>query len=334
MSEHKKRIAVIGDGAWGTAIALVLHGSGHWIRMWSHDAEYLETMRTTGRNSRFLPTATLPADIDYDPVLAHCLQWADLVVVAVPSKFLRSVLSGGAGALPEETPVLSLTKGFDCETLRRPSEVVRECLGARHVVALSGPSHAEEVARGLPASVVVAAEELETARRIQRIVTTSRFRVYASRDIVGVEVAGAVKNIIALAAGIANGMELGDNTLAALATRGLVEMTRLGVALGGEPSTFSGLAGMGDLITTCVSDFSRNRAVGRRLAKGETLETILASMSGVPESVSTTSLAVSLAKHHHVSMPITEQVAAVLWDGKAPQQALDELMSRARKDED
>ncbi|MCD8140950.1 MAG: NAD(P)-dependent glycerol-3-phosphate dehydrogenase [Planctomycetaceae bacterium] len=333
MSERKKRIAIVGDGAWGTAIALVLHGSGHWIRMWSHDAEYLETMRSTGRNSRFLPNVTLPADIDYEPVLAHCLQWADLVVIAVPSKFLRTVLLGGAGALPEDTPVLSLTKGFD-ETLHRPSEVVRECLGARHVVALSGPSHAEEVSKGLPASVVVAAEELETARRIQRIVTTPRFRVYASRDIVGVEVAGAVKNIIALAAGIANGMELGDNTLAALATRGLVEMTRLGVALGAEASTFSGLAGMGDLITTCISDFSRNRAVGRRLAGGETLETILASINGVPESVSTTSLAVSLAKKHHIDMPITEQVAAVLWDRKSPQQALDELMNRARKDED
>lgn len=333
MPEHEK-VAIIGDGAWGTAMALVLHDSGHWIRMWSHDAAYLDTMRATRQNSLYLPSVKLPQDIDFDPVLAHCLQWADLVVTAIPSKFLRAVLSKGAHALPQDTPVLSLTKGFDGENLHRPSEVVKECLGARHVVALSGPSHAEEVARGLPASVVVASEELETARRIQRIVTTSRFRVYASRDIVGAEVAGAVKNIIALAAGIAHGMGLGDNALAALATRGLVEMTRLGAALGAEPSTFSGLAGMGDLITTCISDLSRNRAVGRQLAEGRKLDEILAGMNGVPESVSTTSLAVNLARQHHVDMPITEQVAAVLWEGKAPQQALDELMNRARKDED
>ena len=330
----KEKIAVIGDGGWGTAMSLVLLSSGHRVRMWSHDAAYLDEMTNTRVNSRFLPTATLPADLGFEADLGGIMQWADMVVSAIPSKFLRPVLSRASGALDKDKPVLSLTKGFDAEALKRPSEVIRECLGARHVVALSGPCHAEEIARGLPASVVVASEELEVARRLQRAVTTPRFRVYASRDIVGVEVAAAVKNVIALAAGLVYGMKLGDNALAALATRGLVEMTRLGVALGGDAATFSGLAGMGDLITTCISAHSRNRQVGTRLAAGEKLEDILAGMTGVPESVTTTSLAVGLAKKHHVAMPITEQVASVLWEGKSPAQALDELMNRARKDED
>ena len=332
--QEKEKIAIIGDGGWGTAMAMVLASSGRKTAVWGYDPRYLEEMRTTRINSRFLPGITIPGGIDFESDMGRVLDWADVVVTAVPSKFLRGVLAEAAGKLDPEKPVLSLTKGFDPETLHRPSEVVRECLGARHVVALSGPSHSEEVARGLPASVVVASEELETARRIQRIVSTPRFRVYASRDIVGVEVAGAVKNVIALAAGLVHGMRLGDNALAALATRGLVEMTRLGVALGGEAATFSGLAGMGDLITTCVSPHGRNRRLGTLLAEGRGLDSILSDMAGVPESVTTTTLAMGLARLHHVDMPITEQVAAVLWDGKKPMQALDELMNRARKDED
>ncbi len=332
--QDAEKIAVIGDGGWGTAISLVLLSSGRQVKLWSHDPAYLEEMAATRVNRLFLPSAALPAGLGFDADLAAIMRWADIVVTAVPSKFLRPVLSRAAGAFDVGKPVLSLTKGFDAERLERPSQVIRECLGARHVAALSGPSHAEEVAGGLPASVVVASEELELARRLQKAVTTPRFRVYASRDIVGLETAGAIKNVIALAAGLVHGMQLGNNALAALATRGLAEMTRLGVALGGEAATFSGLAGMGDLITTCISDLSRNRRVGARLAAGETLDSILAGMTGVPESVTTTSLAVDLAKRHGVSMPITEQVAAVLWGGKSPERALEELMNRARKDED
>lgn len=333
MTEQIKA-AVIGDGAWGTAMALVLLSSGHQVKLWSHDAENISRMRTRRQNRLFLPGIDLPEALEFDADAPAAVKWADLVVVAVPSKFLRQVLSACRGALAPEKPVLSLTKGFDPDGLRRPSEVIAECLGATQVAALSGPSHAEEVARRLPASVVVAADELSLARRIQRIVTTSRFRVYASRDIVGVEVAGAMKNVIALAAGILKGMNLGDNALAALTTRGLAEMTRLGTALGGEAATFSGLAGMGDLVTTCVSPHSRNRRVGRLLAEGKSLDAILSDMNGIPESVTTTRLAVQLAKKFHIELPITEQVAAVLWDGKPPEQALDELMTRARKDED
>lgn len=332
--QEKVRVTIIGDGGWGTAMAMVLDSSGHETTIWSHDAAYLERMRQTRANPLFLPGATIPAGIGFEPDIAAAIQWADLVVTAVPSKFLRQVLVRAKGALDPEKPVMSLTKGFDAESLERPSQVIRECLGARKVVALSGPSHSEEIARGLPASVVVASEELETARRIQHIVSTPRFRVYASRDIVGVETAGAVKNVIALAAGMAQGMRLGDNALAALATRGLAEMMRLGVALGGDAATFSGLAGMGDLITTCISSHGRNRRVGELLAEGRTLESILEEMTGVPESVTTTTLTLELAARHHVDMPITEQVAAVLWKGKKPEQALRDLMTRARKDED
>ena len=332
--QQKEKVAIIGDGGWGTAMAVVLNSSGRRVSIWSHDPRYLEEMRESRQNRLFLPGVEIPAGIGFEADMAKALDWADIVVTAVPSKFLRSVLEGARGMLDPEKPVLSLTKGFDPESGQRPSQVVAECLGSRHVVALSGPSHSEEVARCLPASVVVASEELETARRLQQIVSTSRFRVYASRDIVGVEVAGAVKNVIALAAGLVHGMRLGDNALAALATRGLVEMVRLGVAMGGDAATFSGLAGMGDLITTCISAHGRNRRVGTMLAEGKSLKDVLESMNGEPESVTTTSVTLGLARRHLVDMPITEQVAAVLWEGKKPEQALNELMNRARKDED
>lgn len=332
--QETKNIAILGDGAWGTAMGLVLASAGHRPEIWSHDPASLEAMRATRRNAQFLPSAALPESMTFEPDIDRAIARAELIVSAIPSKFLRPVLER-AGKLPDpEIPVLSLTKGFDAGTLERASEVLRECLGARHVAALSGPSHAEEVAAGLPASVVVASEELDRARSIQRTVSTPAFRVYASGDIVGVEVAGAVKNVIALAAGIVFGMGLGDNALAALATRGLAEMKRLGAAMGGDEATFAGLAGMGDLITTCMSPHSRNRAVGERLARGAALDAILAEMHGVPESVTTTSLCLELAKRHGVSMPITAQVGAILWEGKDIRRALGDLMNRSRKDED
>ncbi len=329
-----EKIAVIGDGGWGTAIASILAQNRHPVTIWGHDPKYLEEMAKTRVNRLFLPDIPIHAGVSFTPDLNQALAWAEVVLIVIPSKFLRAALTASRPRIDPEKPVVSLTKGLDGGELQRPSQVVQECLGVSHILALSGPSHAEEVARNLPASVVVASDELEWARKVQRVLTTPRFRVYASRDIVGVELAGAVKNIIALAAGLVHGMGLGDNALAALATRGLAEMVRLGVRLGGDAATFSGLAGMGDLITTCMSPLSRNRRVGEQLAAGQKLEEILAGMNGVPESVSTTRLALRLAQKHQVSMPITRQVAAVLWEGKEPMQALDELMSRARKDED
>lgn len=330
----KVKVAVLGNGGWGTAMAMVLESSGHSVAVWGYDADYLDEMRRTRENRLFLPGIAIPDGIEFEDDILRAVKWADIVVTAIPSKFLRSVLSTATGALATDKPVLSLTKGIDSGTLERPSEVIRECLGSTRVAALSGPSHADEVARRLPASVVVASDELETARYLQRVVSTPRFRVYASRDIVGVEVAGAMKNIIALAGGILHGMGMGDNALSALITRGVVEMTRLGVALGGEAATFSGLAGVGDLITTCISPLGRNRRVGMLLAQGKSLDDILSQINGVPESVSTTTLALDLARRHYIDMPITEQVAKVLWEGRKPEMALDDLMNRARKDED
>ena len=216
----QEKVAVIGDGGWGTAMAMVLDSSGREVTIWGHDAAYLDEMRRTRRNRMFLSSIAIPGTIGFEADLEKVLAWADLVVTAIPSKYLRPILSRAAGAFDPEKPVLSLTKGLDAANLQRPSEVIRECLGARRVAALSGPSHAEEVANFLPASVVVASDDLETARLLQHTVSTSRFRAYASRDIIGVEVAGAMKNVIALAAGIVHGMKLGDNALSALATRG------------------------------------------------------------------------------------------------------------------
>ncbi|MCC8190595.1 MAG: NAD(P)-dependent glycerol-3-phosphate dehydrogenase [Planctomycetes bacterium] len=329
---NKETVTVIGDGGWGTAMALLLHAGGHPVSLWGHDPAYLETMRSSRENRLFLPGFTLPADLELVDDLAAAVAGADLLVIAVPSKFLRAVLARTAGS-GQGKVVISLTKGLDAETLERPSEVIRGCLQCDRVVAVSGPSHAEEVARGLPASVVAAAAKVDDARRVQHLLSGGRFRVYASADIVGVEVAGAIKNVIALAAGILHGLQLGDNALAALATRGLAEMQRLGVAMGGDPATFAGLAGMGDLITTCISSHGRNRQVGILLAEGRPLADILTAMNGVPESVTTTTLALRLADRHGVEMPITRQVAAVLWEGKRPQDAVTDLMRRAWKDE-
>ncbi len=331
MSE--KKIAVIGDGGWGTALAIIMNAAGKDVSIWGHNPAYLEEMRGSRQNRMFLPGVGLPLAINMEPDLRKIFAWADIVMTAIPSKFLRSVLSSAKGSLDTSVPVVSLSKGLDPETLERPSEVIRKTLGSTTVVALSGPSHAEEVARFLPASVVAASDVLEDARHIQQVISTPRFRVYASWDLVGVELAGAVKNVIALAAGIIQGMNLGDNALAAVATRGQVEMTRLGTALGGDAATFSGLAGMGDLITTCISRHSRNRKVGELLAEGKTLDQIAHEINGVPESIHTTSLVLSLAKKHGIDMPITEQVSAVLWDNKSPADALDDLMNRAKKDE-
>ncbi len=330
-NEH--RITFIGDGAWGTALALVLASSGQSSTIWGHDPAYIDTMQETRVNSLFLPGIEIPRNVVFDADFENAVAGADIVVNAVPSKFLRSVFAGKKGLFNSGQTIVSLTKGIEEESLKRPSEILAECLDMENIVVLSGPSHAEEVARMLPASVVAASDKLEKARHVQQIFSTPRFRVYASGDIIGVELAGAAKNVIALAAGIAKGMELGDNTMAALITRGIVEMSRLGVAMGGDAQTFSGLAGLGDLVTTCISPHGRNRTVGIQLAQGKKLDDILASISGVAEGVTTTRSLYGLAQRIGVDMPIAEQVAAVLWEGKNAELALSDLMTRSRKDE-
>lgn len=290
-------------------------------------------MRADRENRRLLPGVPIPDSVQITADVAEAADGARFLVAAIPSKFLRAALTAIAGRLADDCPVISVIKGLELDTFLRPSEIIAEVLGPRAVVALGGPSHAEEIARRLPASVVAAGDDLALARDVQEMFTTDRFRVYTNPDITGVELAGALKNVIAIAAGICDGLDYGDNAKSALMTRGLVEITRFGCAFGAEPATFAGLAGMGDLITTCISPYGRNRMVGRRLGRGESLDAIVDSMSGVAEGVTTTKSVFGLAERKGIEMPITAEVHAVLFEGKSPVEATDSLMARPLKEE-
>ena len=333
MTEERARVAVVGDGGWGTALArlLVLKGCEVWL--WGAFPNYTARMREAGENFKFLPGVPLPPELRVTSDAAEALGRAEIIVAAVPTQFARRVLRRLARHYRRGTPVVSAAKGIERRTLMRPSEIIRDVWGRVPVVALSGPSHAEEVARGLPTTVAVASRRRELAERVQRLFMTERFRVYTNPDIVGVELGGAVKNVIAIAAGICDGLGLGDNAKAALLTRGLAEMSRLGLALGARRHTFAGLAGIGDLITTCMSPYGRNRAVGIQIGQGRPLADILATMEQVAEGVETTRSVRALARRHAVEMPITEQCYQVLYRGKDPRRAVEALMRRAAKDE-
>ena len=321
------RVGVIGDGGWGTALALVLCRNGHAVRLWGAFPEVLAETRRARENCKFLPGVSLPADLELTADPAECSAGAELLFSAVPTPYLRSVTDRFRAHLSRDVPLVSATKGLEEGTLARPTEILEGSLGpGRRLVALSGPSHAEEVGRGLPTTVVAAGREAADACLVQRALGNERFRVYTSEDSIGVELGGALKNVVALAAGICDGLAIGDNAKAALLTRGMVEMARYGATRGARRETFSGLSGMGDLIVTCYSRHSRNRAVGERLARGETLEAILASTPMVPEGVFTTR---ALGRGRTpVEMPVTRQVYAVLFEGKDPRRAVTDLMTR------
>ncbi len=329
------QFAVLSDGGWGTALALVLHGNGHRVRLWGPFPEYLAEMRQSRENTRFLPGIPLPADLELVDDLATAVAGAEQIVLAAPSQYLRGLLAKLAQVgLPGETIVVNVAKGIETGTLRRMSEVVEELLGRVRYAALSGPSHAEEVARRIPTAVVVASRDASIYEAVQAAFSNDFFRVYSSYDITGVELGGALKNVLALAAGICDGMGFGDNTRAAMMTRGIREMARLGVALGGRAETFSGLSGVGDLIVTCMSQHSRNRYVGEQLGRGRALPEILDSMGGkVAEGVATTESAYQLAQQLRVETPIVEQVYAALYEGRDPREAVRALMSRDGKPE-
>ncbi|MCX7934836.1 MAG: NAD(P)-dependent glycerol-3-phosphate dehydrogenase [Planctomycetota bacterium] len=314
-------------------MALVLAERGWRALIWGHDPGYLQEMERQRENRLFLPGVQLPESVAFEPSLKTAIAAAEMIFVAVPTKFLRSVLAQ-APAAARGKAVVSLSKGIEPETLRRPSEIIAEILAPARVAALSGPSHAEEVARRLPASVVVAsADNGALARKVQEAAMTARFRIYTSDDILGVEMGGALKNVIALAAGICLGLEMGDNALAALITRGLAEITRLAVAMGANPRTLAGLSGMGDLIVTCTSAHSRNRRVGIALGQGRRLKDILAETPQVAEGVTTARSAVALGQRYGVEMPICEQVYRVLYEDKPAAQAAAELLAREGKAE-
>ena len=325
---------VLGDGGWGTALVLLLQEKGLPVRVWGVDPEYTARVQRTRANPRFLPHVPLPEGISFGSDPEACLEGAEWVVSAVPTQFLRSVLPSFRPFLPPGVPLVSCSKGLEEGTALLPSQVLEEVLEPRGpLIVLSGPSHAEEVARGLPASVVAASREPAAAERVQALFSSHHFRVYTSPDPLGVELGGALKNIVALAAGICDGLELGDNAKSALMARGLAEMARFGTSRGARAETFYGLSGLGDLVTTCVSPHGRNRAVGERLGRGESLELILNSMEMVAEGIWTTRAVRDQARALGVELPITEAVYRVLFLGKSPGEEVKRLMLRAPRRE-
>lgn len=326
-----ERWTILGDGAMGTACAGLLAGKGVFsVSLWCQFAENAEAMLRDRENRRFLPGVPIDrtVQITSDPAVVGDSQ---AFVLAVPMVYLASTLERLRPVWPASGPapvVVSVVKGMEQQTCRRPSEIVRDVLGPVEFVVLTGPMHAEEIARGMPASVVAAHPDPEIAGRVQRSFSTDRLRVYASLDRVGAELGGALKNVVAVAAGVCDGAGFGDNAKSALMTRGLVEMTRFGVAMGAKAATFYGLAGLGDLVTTCVSPHGRNRRVGERLGRGETLRQILADMVNVAEGVWTARSVHQIAVERSISMPVADEVYRILFEDKDVRQAVDDLMSR------
>lgn len=330
-------VAVIGAGAWGTALAIHSARAGHPVRLWVFEPELLALLRATCENPWYLPGIPLPDAVTPVGSLAEAADGADPVIVAVPSHVVRAVVRDLAPVLPPRTRVVSATKGLDEERFARVSEVLAECLpshGRERIAVLSGPSFAVEVAQGRPTAAVLASRDMELARELQVVLASATFRLYTQGDVVGVELGGALKNVMAIAAGISDGLGLGDNARAALLTRGLAEMTRLGVALGARAATFAGLSGIGDLILTCTGALSRNRRLGLALATGTSLAEWQASTRSVAEGVRTARAAIALARSVGVDTPIAVEVASVLFEGKPAREALLALLQREVRPEE
>jgi glycerol-3-phosphate dehydrogenase (NAD(P)+) len=329
------RIAVIGAGAWGTALSIVFGRSGsHQVRLWAYESEVRQSVLGHRSNDLFLPGCSIPAAVEVTNDLRAALCDAEIVLSVMPSHHARQLFRQIAKHLTPETLLVSATKGIENDTLKRMTEVIEESTAeaqqfSPRVAALSGPSFAKEVARGDPTAITVASKDNELATAVQREFSDQTFRVYTNDDVIGVELGGSLKNVIAIAAGVVEGLGLGHNTAAALITRGLAEITRLAVACGGRRETMAGLAGMGDLVLTCTGGLSRNRTVGVELGRGRKLREIMAGMHGmVAEGVLTTNAAIGLAQRYGVEMPITEQIYAILHEEKSPKDAIRELMAR------
>ncbi|MSR57255.1 MAG: NAD(P)-dependent glycerol-3-phosphate dehydrogenase [Planctomycetaceae bacterium] len=327
------KVTILGAGAMGTGCAILLaERMGRHVTLCARAAAVAD-LSATRENRRLLPGIEIPASVEITADVRAAAAGAGLLVAAIPTAYLRQALTAMAGDLPPGIPVVSVVKGIENGTLLTPSAVIREVLGERDVVALCGPSHAEEFARRLPASVVVAGQNDDLLRDVQSRFTTDRFRVYTNHDLIGVEFAAALKNVVAIAAGICDGLQYGDNAKAALLTRGIVEIQRFGVTLGALPETFAGLAGIGDLMTTCFSGFGRNRQVGERLGQGAKLSDVLAEIRGVAEGVTTCRSVHDLSKSRGIDMPICTEVYRVLFEGQSPAAATDSLMMRPLRSE-
>jgi glycerol-3-phosphate dehydrogenase (NAD(P)+) len=328
-----ERVLVVGDGGWGTAIAEMLATSGKQVGLWSHDAAYAARMAKSRQNPRFLPGFDIRPDILIDHEIERLLPGVELIVSAVPTAYLRDVWSRHAPLLPDAVPLLSVSKGLEQGSHLRPTQILAELVGKRDIAVLSGPNIAREIAYGLPAATVVSSRSPSTTAMIQRTLSTPTFRVYSNADPAGVELGGVLKNVIAIAAGMCDGLKLGTNAKASLCTRGVIEMARLGQKLGGERRTFFGMSGLGDLLTTCYSPVSRNRTFGERLGRGELAADIVASMTMVAEGVKTSAPVHELMHEHDLALPISEQVYYVIHEGKSPRDVTRALMTRGMKDE-
>ena len=328
------KIGVIGAGSWGTTLANLLAKKGYAVSLWAYEKDLVERMQKTRINDLYLPDFSLSSNLSFSAELVEVSAGKDLLLLVPPSQVMRRVMQEAAKVIDPETLIVSASKGIENDTLQIMSEVLAEVLPATSRTAyLSGPSFAKEVAAEMPTAVTVAAENPAIAKKVQEIFSTDYFRVYTNADVVGVELGGALKNVMALAAGVSDGLGFGYNTRAALITRGLAEMNRLGAAMGADPATFAGLAGMGDLVLTCTGDLSRNRSVGYALGQGRTLQDILQEMTMVAEGVKTTLSTYQLAQKLQVEAPIPEQMYLILYENKNPRQAVIDLMQRELKSE-
>jgi len=329
-----RNISIIGDGAMGSVCAMLLCEKGIDVRLWGYDAAQLKEMEQAGENVRFLPGRKLPEKLRFEPLDAKIMAGADLVISAVPCQFKRRIWQRLKDYAPKKLLIVSVAKGIENDTLLRPSQVLADVLGdSIRCVVLSGPTIADELAQQLPATACVACPDNELATQVQQIFSVSYLRVYTNTDILGVELAGAMKNVIAIAAGIVDGIGAGDNTKAALLCRGLAEINRLGLAMGARAETFTGLSGLGDLVTTCISPKGRNRSFGERIGRGATLQEALDVTESIAEGVATCRSVVALARRHSIEMPITQAVFEILFKAKSVEKAIQELMSRRLKAE-
>lgn len=331
--EKARQISVIGDGGWGTTLAILLSKKGYPVTLWGAFPDYAATVNKKRINSKFLPGIKIPHEVVITSSLDEALDNKEIIVLAIPSQYMRSVLTRLTANKLSDKIFVSVTKGIENKSLKRMSEVIGELLGRVRLSVLSGPTIAHEVALGVPTTIVISSNDPAMAKDMQSVFMTDRFRVYTNNDITGVELGGSLKNTIAIAAGISDALGFGTNAKAALLTRGLVEMARLGVAMGAKKETFYGLSGLGDLTTTCISPYSRNRRFGEEIGKGKTLKEALKETEMVVEGVATTESAYELAKKFKVDMPITTQIYKVLYDKKNPKIAVHDLMTRSPKEE-
>jgi glycerol-3-phosphate dehydrogenase (NAD(P)+) len=329
-----RNVSIIGDGAMGSVCAMLLCEKSVVSRMWGYDAKQLSEIASGRENKKFLPGYKLPEALVFEAEDSNIFAGTDLIVSAVPCQFVRPVWGRLKKYAPTNVPIVSVAKGIENKTLLRPTEILMDVLGSQtQCVVLSGPTIADELARKLPATMLAASVDEELAKKVQRTFNIGWLRVYTSTDTMGVELAGAMKNVIAIAAGIVDGICAGDNAKAALLSRGLAEISRLGIAMGAQEKTFAGLSGLGDLVTTCISPKGRNRSFGERIGKGQTAQEAQAAMRGVVEGVATCASVVELAKKYHIEMPITEAVHQVIFGGKSLSEAISDLMTRQLKAE-